>query len=63
MPEVPEDDNAKLVTVNLPEGDGTITVTLLLDGVQYGEDFTVALASVHSGTGKGQRHTGAGYLL
>lgn len=43
VPEVPEDDNAKLVTVNLPEGDGTITVTLLLDGVQYGEDFTVAL--------------------
>ena len=42
-PQVPEDDNAKLVTVNLPEGDGTITVTLLLDGVQYGEDFTVAL--------------------
>lgn len=43
VPEVPEDDNAKLVTVNLPEGDGTITVTLLLDGIQYGEDFTVAL--------------------
>lgn len=43
VPEVQEDDNAKLVTVNLPEGDGTITVTLLLDGVQYGEDFTVAL--------------------
>lgn len=41
--EEPEDDNTKLVTVDLPEGDGTITVTLLLDGVQYGEDFTVAL--------------------
>ncbi len=41
--EQPEDDNTKLVTVKLPEGDGTITVTLLLDGIQYGEDFTVAL--------------------
>ena len=41
--EQPEDDNTKLVTVKLPEGDGTVTVTLLLHGIQYGEDFTVAL--------------------
>ena len=41
--EPPETPSVQIVTVLLPPGEGTVTVSLKLDGIPYCDDFTVEL--------------------